>query len=49
RQYVPKGIDLRSVTEEKIDFAMRRINNRPRKYLGFKQPAVIFKLMCLAA
>lgn len=49
RQYVPKGIDLRSVTEEKIDFAMRRINNRPRKCLGFKQPAVIFKLMCLAA
>jgi IS30 family transposase len=49
RQYVPKGTDLRSVTEERIDFAMRRINNRPRKCLGFKQPAVIFKQMCLAA
>jgi IS30 family transposase len=49
RQYVPKGTDLRSVTEKRIDFAMRRINNRPRKYLGFKQPTVIFKQMCLPA
>ncbi|WP_139101496.1 IS30 family transposase, partial [Marinomonas spartinae] len=47
RQYVPKGTDLRSVTEERIHFAMRRINNRPRKCLGFKQPAVVFKEMCL--
>jgi|TARA_R110001583_G_scaffold164970_1_gene317454 IS30 family transposase len=49
RQYVPKGTDLRGVTEERIDFAMIRINNRPRKCLGFKQPAVVFKEMCLVA
>ncbi len=49
RQYVPKGTDLRRVTEERIHFAMRRINNRPRKCLGFKQPAVVFKEMCLVA
>jgi IS30 family transposase len=49
RQYVPKGIVLRIVTEERIYFAMRRINNRPRKCLGFKQPAVVFKEMCLVA
>jgi IS30 family transposase len=48
RQYVPKGIDLRSVTEERINFAMGRINYRPRKCLGFKQPAIVFKKMCLA-
>jgi IS30 family transposase len=40
RQYVPKGIDLRIVTEERIHFALRRIN---------KQPTVIFKQICLAA
>ncbi len=40
RQYVLKGIDLRIVTEERIHFAMRRIN---------KQPTVIFKQICLAA
>lgn len=49
RQYVPKGTDLRRVTEERIHFAMRRINHRPKKCLGFKQPAVVFKEMCLVA
>lgn len=49
RQYVPKGVDLRCVTEEIINFAMCRINYRPRKCLGFKQPAMIFKELCLAA
>ncbi|MDB4837006.1 IS30 family transposase [Marinomonas sp.] len=49
RQYVPKGTDLRGVTEERIDFAMRQINHRPRKCLGFKQPAVMFKEMRLVA
>ncbi|TMO62203.1 IS30 family transposase, partial [Pseudoalteromonas aurantia] len=29
--------------DEDIQFAQSRINNRPRKCLGFKQPAVIFK------
>lgn len=49
RQYVPKGVDLRCVTEERINFAMGRINYRPRKCLGFKQPAMVFKELCLAA
>jgi IS30 family transposase len=35
RQYVPKGINLRVVTGERINFAMGRINYRPRKCLGF--------------
>ena len=49
RQYVKKGSDLRQVTDEYIQFAQSRINNRPRKCLGFKQPAVIFKELALAA
>jgi IS30 family transposase len=49
RQYVPKGTDLRDVTEERIHFAMRRINYCPKKCLGFKQPAMVFKEMCLVA
>ena len=49
RQYLPKGIDLRDVTEERINFAMGRINYRPRKYLGFKQPVMVFREMCLVA
>jgi len=49
RQYVPKGSDLREVSEDVISLAMARINYRPKKCLGFKQPAVIFKEMCMAA
>ena len=49
RQYVKKGSDLRQVTDEYIQFAQSRINNRPRKCLGFKQPAVIFKELAMAA
>lgn len=38
RQYVKKGTGLRTVTDDDIAFAQSRINNRPRKCLGFKQP-----------
>ena len=49
RQYVPKGSDLRQVSEDEMSLAMARINYRPKKCLGFKQPAVIFKEMCVVA
>ncbi|BCN24793.1 hypothetical protein VYA_43380 (plasmid) [Vibrio alfacsensis] len=38
-----KGSDLREVSDDEISLAMARINYRPKKCLGFKQPAVIFK------
>ncbi|KZN41029.1 hypothetical protein N475_01215 [Pseudoalteromonas luteoviolacea DSM 6061] len=44
-----KGVDLRQVTDEDIQFAQSRINYRPRKCLGFKQPAIIFKEHGMAA
>lgn len=43
RQYLPKGTSLRSLTNELLSKFQRRINLRPRKVLGFKQPGVIFK------
>ncbi len=49
RQYVKKGTDLRTVSDDDIERAQRRINYRPKKCLGFKQPAVIFKEMMEAA
>ncbi|MBJ7536733.1 IS30 family transposase [Marinomonas transparens] len=49
RQYVKKGTDLREIEDDMIHWAMTRINYRPRKCLGFKQPAIVFKEMCLAA
>lgn len=42
RQYFPKTADLRHVRAEELEFVMNRLNNRPRKTLGFATPAVVF-------
>ncbi len=42
RQYVPKGSDIRSITQEQIVQIMDRLNNRPRKSLGFLTPNEVF-------
>ena len=49
RQYVPKGTDLRLISDEYIRQAQRRINLRPRKCLGFRQPEIVFKELSQAA
>jgi IS30 family transposase len=42
RQYFPKHRDLRTATEEEIQIAMERLNNRPRKCLGYRTPNEVF-------
>jgi len=42
RQYVPKGSDIRTITNEQIEHIMDRLNNRPRKTLGFLTPNEVF-------
>lgn len=42
RQYIRKGTDLRTVTKKQVADIERALNARPRKCLGFKQPAVVF-------
>ena len=49
RQYIPKGKDLREVTDEQVIYAQQRINYRPRKCLGFKQSQVLFERYLEAA
>lgn len=49
RQYVPKGTDLRQVSDEYIEQAQTRINLRPRKCLEFRQPKVFFDELLQAA
>jgi len=39
RQYFPKGMDLSGVTRAQLTRAENRLNQRPRKTLGFKTPA----------
>jgi IS30 family transposase len=42
RQYLPKGIDISSYSQAKLNAMARQLNERPRKTLGFKTPAEMF-------
>jgi len=39
RQYFPKGTDLSSFSQAHLHRVARRLNQRPRKTLGFETPA----------
>lgn len=38
RQYFPKGYDFNLITQEDIKYVEEKLNNRPRKRLGFLSP-----------
>ena len=42
RQYFPQNRDFRTITDDEIIRAMKRLNNRPRKWHGFKTPNQVF-------
>ena len=42
RQYFPKNRDFTTITQKEINFAMERLNNRPRKRLGYRTPNQVF-------
>ena len=49
RQYFPKNRDFTTITQQEIDTATTRLNNRPRKRLGYQTPnQVFFKLSGVA-
>jgi transposase, IS30 family len=39
RQYLPKGIDVSSYSQAKLNAVARQLNERPRKTLGYRTPA----------
>lgn len=43
RFYFPKKMSFAHLTQEMLDEAVRRINTRPRKRLGYKSPEQMFK------
>jgi IS30 family transposase len=42
RQYLPKGLDLRTITENQLALIVKRLNNRPRKCLNYRTPHEVF-------
>jgi len=40
---------LDNVTEEEVDIIQNRLNNRPRKLLGYKTPNEVYDAMRLVA
>lgn len=43
RQYFPRSLDFNLITPGELAYAVRRLNDRPRKRLGFKSPRHIFQ------
>ena len=42
REYLPKRLDFREVTDDEVQQVAARLNNRPRKCLGFRTPSEVF-------
>ena len=49
RQYLPKGMPLDKVTTDEVNEIARKLNQRPRKLLGFKTPEEVYTKMAEAA
>ncbi len=46
RRYLPKGMDLATVTPRQLQALQNRLNHRPRKILGFKTPHEVLSAHC---
>lgn len=42
RQFLPKGMDLSTVTPQKLAYIESMLNDRPRKILGFRTPREVY-------
>ena len=41
RQYIPRSRDMATLTDAEVDRIERKLNNRPRKALGFRTPSEV--------
>ena len=42
RRYFPKGTDFHQVSDEDVAKIVGKLNNRPRKCLGYRTPQQVF-------
>lgn len=42
RQYYPKGTDFKKITDAELRRVVEKLNDRPRKRLGYRTPAQVF-------
>lgn len=42
RQYLPRGMDFSTITDDYLRWVEQRLYNRPRKVLGYKTPLAVF-------
>jgi transposase, IS30 family len=43
RHYYPKGFDFTTISDEELEVVVKKINNRPRKCLGYRSPAEVMR------
>jgi IS30 family transposase len=43
RRYLPKGMSFKDLTQRQLDAIVDRLNNRPRKCLGYRTPNEVFQ------
>lgn len=46
RQFFPKGTFFATITDDQVRQAVRALNNRPRKRLGYRTPREVFRECC---
>lgn len=46
RQFFPKGTYFATITQYQVEQAVRLLNNRPRKRLGYQTPREVFRACC---
>jgi IS30 family transposase len=49
RQYLSKGTDLSSYSQEQLDAIADEINGRPRKALGVRSPLAVYRQLLLSS
>jgi transposase, IS30 family len=48
RQYVPKGTNFETISQQQLDTIVYELNDRPRKSLGYRTPRELFHQACVA-